>query len=78
MELIKKTDPRYFTSTHDGGYDRHRYQVFLKTGQSKTFEYWEEAQKYWFEWAGTGQLDRIRSSFLDNTFRLFTCKTWSI
>ncbi len=59
MELIKKTDPRYFTSTHDGGYDRHRYQVFLKTGQSKTFDYWEEAQKYWFEWAGTGQLDRV-------------------
>lgn len=37
-----------FTCTSDKPYDRHNYDVVLKSGQKKTFEYWEDAQHYWF------------------------------
>ena len=27
MELISKDDPRYFSQTSDGSYDRHHYKI---------------------------------------------------
>ena len=33
MELIKPEDPRYFTTTSNGLYDRHHYQLVFGDGQ---------------------------------------------
>lgn len=37
-----------FTCTSNAPYDRHTYEVVLKTGKKKSFEHWEDAQHYWF------------------------------
>lgn len=39
-----------FTCTSDSPYDRHTYEIVLKTGESVFFNHWEEAQVYWFNY----------------------------
>ena len=45
MQLIAKEDPRYFSQTSDGSYDRHHYRIVCQT---KCFlvESWEEVQEF--------------------------------
>lgn len=38
-----------FTCTSDALYDRHTYEVVLKTGKNKFFDDWEDVQRYWFQ-----------------------------
>jgi len=38
-----------FTCTSDALYDRHTYEVVLKSGKNRVFDHWEDAQRYWFE-----------------------------
>ena len=47
MQLISKDDPRYFSQTSDGSYDRHHYRIVC---QNKSFvvESWDEVQEYWW------------------------------
>ena len=47
MQLIAKEDPRYFSQTSDGSYDRHHYRIVC---QNKSFvvESWDEVQEYWW------------------------------
>ena len=46
-ELISKDDPRYFSQTSDGSYDRHHYRIVC---QNKSFvvESWDEVQEWWW------------------------------
>ena len=48
MELIKPTDPQYFTDTSFESYDRHQYELFYSYGQSKVFDTWDEVRNEWF------------------------------
>ena len=47
MQLIAKEDPRYFSQTSDGSYDRHYYRIVCQT-KSFVVESWEEVQEYWW------------------------------
>ena len=47
MELISKDDPRYFSQTSDGSYDRHHYQIVSQT-KSFVVESWDEVQEWWW------------------------------
>jgi len=38
-----------FTCTSDAPYDRHTYEIVLKSGKNRFFDHWEDAQRYWFE-----------------------------
>ena len=40
-DLIKPSDPQYFTQTSDDPYDRHKYKVISKTGDEVTVDDWE-------------------------------------
>ena len=42
-ELIAKEDPRYFSQTSDGSYDRHHYRIVCQT-KSFVVESWDEVQ----------------------------------
>ena len=48
MELIRPNDPRYFTETSDGLYDRHQYEFVYSNGQYLIFDSWEEVRNEWF------------------------------
>ncbi len=37
-----------FSQTSDAPYDRHNYEIVLKTGKTVFFDDWEGAQGYWF------------------------------
>ena len=37
-----------FTCTSDVPYDRHDYQIVLKSGENVFFDNWEDTQVYWF------------------------------
>ena len=37
-----------FTCTSDIPYDRHNYEVVLKTGKKQFFDNWEDTQRYWW------------------------------
>lgn len=37
-----------FRQTSDVPYDRHNYEIVLKTGKTVFFDDWEGAQGYWF------------------------------
>jgi hypothetical protein len=37
-----------FRQTSDAPYDRHNYEIVLKTGKTVFFDDWEGAQGYWF------------------------------
>ena len=46
-ELIKRSDPRYFSQTCNKPYDRHLYRIVCET-KSIVVESWEEVQEYWW------------------------------
>jgi len=48
MELIRPSDPRYFTHTSDQSYDRHKYEFVYSNGKSRIFYSWEEVRGEWF------------------------------
>ena len=52
MELILPNDPRYFTETSDGLYDRHKYELVYSNGQSEIYDSWEQLRSKWFEVPG--------------------------
>ena len=37
-----------FRQTSDVPYDRHNYEIVLKTGKTVFFDDWTDAQGYWF------------------------------
>ena len=47
MQLIAKEDPRYFSQTSDGSYDRHHYRIVCQT-KSFVVESWDEVQEWWW------------------------------
>ena len=48
-ELISPSDPRYFSQTSDGPYDRHQYKLFYTSGKEQVVDDWETAQSIWFQ-----------------------------
>jgi hypothetical protein len=38
----------FFQQTSDAPYDRHNYEIVLKTGKTVFFDDWEDTQGYWF------------------------------
>ena len=48
--LIQPNDPRYFTQTSDGYYDRHVYRIVLKDGRSTIMEDYDEMRAFWFQY----------------------------
>ena len=38
-----------FTCTSDAPYDRHTYEIVLKSGKTQFFDNWEDVQRYWFQ-----------------------------
>jgi len=48
MNLIKPSDPQYFTETSTEPYDRHHYKVVKSAGEEVVVESWEEAQLIWW------------------------------
>ena len=49
-ELIQPNDPRYFTQTSDGSYDRHFYRIVLTNGKSITVDDYEQMRAMWFQY----------------------------
>tara|TARA_Y100000004_G_C8814446_1_gene369154 strand:+ start:81 stop:293 length:213 start_codon:yes stop_codon:yes gene_type:complete len=47
-QLIERGDPRFFTQTSDGQYDRHHYKVVSKTGESFVVDDYMLAQEIWW------------------------------
>ena len=47
-DLIKPSDPQYFTQTSDDPYDLHKYKVISKTVDEVTVDDWESAQLIWW------------------------------
>lgn len=37
-----------FKCTSDAPYDRHHYEIVLKSGKKVFFDNWEDTQGYWF------------------------------
>ena len=48
MDVIEKDDPRYFTATSEGSYDRHTYRIHLVNGDHVDLDNYEEVQMTWF------------------------------
>ena len=46
-KLIEKNDPRYFSQTSNGSYDRHHYKIVYKE-RSIVVESWDEVQEWWW------------------------------
>lgn len=42
------TLPEFFNQTSDASYDRHNYELVLKTGKTLFFGNWDEVLGYWF------------------------------
>ena len=49
-ELIQPNDPRYFTQTSDGSYDRHFYRIVLTNGKSIMVDDYEQMRSFWFQY----------------------------
>ena len=47
-KLIEKNDPRYFSQTSDGSYDRHHYKIVSKHYATFIVESWDEVQEWWW------------------------------
>ena len=47
-QLISPDDPQYFEQTSYGDYDRHRYKVVGKNGESVVVEDYMQAQEIWW------------------------------
>lgn len=37
-----------FSQTSNEPYDRHDYEIVLKTGKTVTYDNWEQTLEYWF------------------------------
>ena len=48
-----------FESTSDKPYDRHLYQLVMKTGQVFMYEDYEMLRAAWFQLCHLGNLDRV-------------------
>jgi len=48
MNLIQKTDPRYFEVSSHGLYDRHDYKVVSTTGDEVIVDNWQDAAIIWW------------------------------
>ena len=48
-----------FESTCDKPYDRHLYQLVMKTGKVFMYEDYEMLRAAWFQLCGAGNLDRV-------------------
>ena len=48
-QLIKPTDPQYFSQTSDGPYDRHVYKFNFPGYKSVVIEDYEILRAVWFE-----------------------------
>ena len=48
-KLIQPNDPRYFTQTSDGSYDRHFYRIVLTNGDLTVDDY-EQMRSFWFNY----------------------------
>ena len=46
-QLIDESDPRYFTVTSDGPYDRHTYILHTKIGKQYKFDDYDNARAAW-------------------------------
>lgn len=42
------TDLQVFQQTSNEPYDRHTYEVILKTGKKVKFKWFDDAREYWF------------------------------
>lgn len=42
------TLPEFFQQTSDVSYNRHNYELVLKSGKTVLFDDWEDVQGYWF------------------------------
>jgi hypothetical protein len=42
------TLPEFFQQTSDTSYDRHNYELVLKSGKTVFFDDWTDVQGYWF------------------------------
>ena len=42
------TDLKIFKQTSDKSYDRHTYEIFLKSGKKVKFKWYDDAREYWF------------------------------
>ena len=49
MNLIKRSDPRYFTQSSHEPYDRHEYKIVSKSGESFVTDDYMQVQSAWFE-----------------------------
>jgi hypothetical protein len=49
MELIKPSDPQYFSKSSEEPYVRHNYKIVSKTGDSSIVDNWEDAHRLWFQ-----------------------------
>lgn len=38
-----------FTCTSDAPYDRHHYEIVLKSGKKVFFDNWEDTHLYWYQ-----------------------------
>ncbi len=45
---IDPSDPRYFTQSSDGMYDRHHYKIVSDDGQSIVVDNWETVRSIWW------------------------------
>ena len=45
---IDPSDPRYFTQSSDGIYDRHQYKIVGDNGQSIVVDDWETVRSIWW------------------------------
>jgi hypothetical protein len=70
MDLIQPNDPRYFTHTSDGSYDRHVYRIVMKDGRSGEFDDYEKVRAFWFEY-DTKSLSHIEVLDVKNTVNGF-------
>lgn len=43
------TELQVFLQTSDVPYDRHTYEIVLVSGKKLKFDYYEEAQAYWWQ-----------------------------
>jgi hypothetical protein len=42
------TLPEFFQQTSDASYNRHNYELVLKSGKTVFFDDWTDVQGYWF------------------------------
>ena len=60
MPSLKTTDEAdWFAETSDDPYDRHIYQLVMKSGQTFMYEDYEILRNAWFNLSAMGNLDQV-------------------